>query len=201
MNSGIRTGFELKLSSIRNRFLGEFVSNQRLQRMIWAIAYIIVFYFILALNDEVKLVALEARTESKNLQRLTAYDSTADWDEYRTREELVTDKLSQQLWRARTPGLASADLQTFLQEAVRKYEISNFRLKLGEPKPLSLGEATVWLIQAELIGKIARKQLPRMLADLESGDRSLSIDRLTFSPVRGNLLNMLVSIRSKDGSL
>ena len=168
--------------------------------MIWAIAYIVAVYFILALTDEVNRVELEARSVSESLQRLSAYDSTTDWDEYKIREEKVNAELSRQLWSARTPGLASADLQTTLQEAIRKYEISNFRLKLGEPKPLSLGSAPVWLIQAELIGQISGKQLPRMLADLESSHRPLRIDRLTFAPARGNLLNLLVSIRSKDGS-
>jgi len=189
---------DIDFTSIRNQLEHEIKDNKRLQRLIWAIVYILVFYFILVLQDEIGALEFKAQTSVKNLSRYSAYDNDENWGDYRNQEQQVFQGLNSDIWPAKTPGLASADLQTFMQTAVREHEISSFRLKLGEPKTMEFENQPMWLVQAELIGKIPKKEFPKLMADLEKEGKSVLIERITFSPSRGDLLNLLVSIRARE---
>jgi hypothetical protein len=96
-------------------------------------------------------------------------------------------------WQGDTPGVASADIQTFLQQRLNEHNIKNMRLKLSEPTELRPTDATLWSIRAEITGKTEKFNFPPLIAALEFGDKKFQISRLQHLDNRDGLINLLMT--------
>jgi hypothetical protein len=105
--------------------------------------------------------------------------------------------------RARTPALASSELQSVIQEYARASRVSVARLDVaGAPAAAGAGAATVAVpATVSAVGDIYG--VTEFLRRLQHGPRLLEITTLALSPnptLRGNLLQMSVTVRAPIAS-
>jgi hypothetical protein len=89
--------------------------------------------------------------------------------------------------------MASADIQTFLQQRLNEHDIKNMRLKLSEPSKLQSVDATLWSMKAEITGKSEKFNFPPLIAALEFGEKRFQISRLQHLDKRSGLINLLMT--------
>ncbi len=187
------TGIREILLSAEKTFRTELSANERFRRMIWLIVYILMCYGIVGLGDLTS--SYEAASESKQSELarlLTSSDASMEtWSERKGNESQLQDQLLESCWMSQGPRLASADMQTELQRITKAYSLKNSRLTLSTPETIELDSNEVWLIRAQVRGRLHQPRIPSLLKALEYGENSFAISKLRFVDQRGGgTLNM-----------
>jgi hypothetical protein len=82
-----------------------------------------------------------------------------------------------QLWRADTPGLARADLQSWLRRRQHSLKLDALQAQVERPEKLpALG--SVWEVRGQLKGNLTANQLIQLLQQLELNSQLLRIREL-----------------------
>lgn len=168
-------------------------ANPRLRWMLWAVLYIFLIYFALSLGEwraeQQQGINQLQRTASK-LQQLK---SETEWPERQAAETEVAQQLSQRLWKAKTPGLAEADLQNYLRQLMAIYNVDGLRLRLAPTETLMLGGETLLKVSADVSGLIGVVQIDALMRAMAEDKRTLLVERFAYSPQRAGQLSLLVT--------
>ena len=182
-----------RVATFRDQAIEEYDANRRVRLMTWLAIYVAIVWLIVALVEV-------SEDRSKQVGRLvteqrviSTYETVEDWSNRLTHEQYANTALREMCWQGHTPGLASADIQTFLQQRLNEYEMESARLKLSEPIQLRPKDATLWSIKAEIIGKTEKFNFPPLIASLEFGDKGFQISRLQHLDKRSGLINLLMT--------
>ena len=183
----------IKAVTFRDQAIEEYGANLRVRLMTWLAIYVAIIWLIVVLvetgDDRLKKagqLAVEQRV-------ISTYDSIEDWSQRLGHEQNVNKTLREMCWQGDTPGVASADIQTFLQQRLNEHDIKNMRLKLSEPIELPPMDETLWSIKAEITGKTEKFNFPPLIASLEFGVKKFQISRLQHLDQRGGLINLLMT--------
>lgn len=182
----------LPLREFKARFVLEVQQNVRLTRFLWVIAYLVVVYLIDSISYLVQRESLELGRMQSLLSETVQIEPKTDWEVRLTQEQLALDSYRQLCWQVPNVEIASAELQTVLQNHVADHAINASRLTLAIPESAQTDAGNSWIIRAQLSGRIPDRTLPGLIYDLESLPRYLSIDRVGLVSARG-ALNMVVA--------
>lgn len=183
----------LKMKGVADSLTSELERNDRLRRMIWLIAYIVVLYVITFLHDANNLAAQRIDTLSQQLSRIGNTDEVEVWERRLAHESDVFETLKSGCWQAKTPELASADMQTVISQLAGAYSLEAVRLDLAEPEYRLLSGTNSWLIRAQLSAKADSGVVPLLVNALESSQSFFAIERLRFIQRRGGSLDLLLA--------
>ena len=189
----IQSELAMKAAIFRDQAIEEYGANRRVRLMIWLAIYVAIIWLMVVLvetgddrSEKVGQMAVEQRV-------ISTYESIEDWSQRLVHEQDVNKGLREMCWQGDTPGVASADIQTFLQQRLNEHNIKNMRLKLSEPTELRPTDATLWSIRAEITGKTEKFNFPPLIAALEFGDKKFQISRLQHLDNRDGLINLLMT--------
>lgn len=190
--------------SIVNKLAAEFHTNLRIRRMAWLIAYILVLYMILGLSDFNTALREKTAAMQVEISRIARGSDTTEqiWTERLAAEETAQQQLTQSCWQAKNARLASADMQTELQQFYRTFDLANSRLALSDPEALELNNGiAVWVIRGDVRGRINLNRLPSLVNALESGENRFFLREVRFVRQRnsGTLDIMLAACFVRGG--
>lgn len=167
-------------------------ANPRLRWMLWGVLYIFLVYFALSLSDW----RAEQQQSINQLQRtaikLQQLESQTEWPERWAAEKQVGIKLHERLWRAKSAGLAEADLQNFLRYLVTSHNGDGLRLRLAPTETLDLGGETLFKVSAEVSATLSPLQIDNLMRALAEHPQAVVVERFSYSPQRSGVLGMLV---------
>jgi len=92
------------------------------------------------------------------------------------------------LWRAETPGLARADLQSWLRRKQHYLKLDALQAQVENPEKVSALES-VWEVKGQLRGNLTISQVIQLLESLELNPQQLRIRELRAHR-RGPLTNL-----------
>ncbi|WP_062059902.1 hypothetical protein [Cellvibrio sp. OA-2007] len=168
-------------------------ANPRLRWMLWGVLYIFLIYFALSLGEW----RAEQQQGINQLQRtavkLQQLKSETEWPEREAAETEVAQQLSQRLWKAKTPGLAEADLQNYLRQLMANYNVDGLRLRLAPTETLVLGGETLLKVSADVSAMIDVAQIDPLMRAMAEDRRALLVERFAYSPQRAGQLSLLVT--------
>lgn len=168
-------------------------ANPRLRWMLWGVLYIFLMYFALSLGEW----RAEQQQGINQLQRtaikLQQLKSETEWPERQAAETEVAQQLSQRLWKAKTPGLAEADLQNYLRQLMANYNADGLRLRLAPTETLVLGGETLLKVSADVSAVIGVAQIDPLMRAMAEDKRALLVERFAYSPQRAGQLSLLVT--------
>lgn len=168
-------------------------ANPRLRWMLWGVLYIFLMYFALSLGEW----RAEQQQGINQLQRtaikLQQLKSETEWPERQAAEAEVAKQLSQRLWKAKTPGLAEADLQNYLRQLMANYNVNGLRLRLAPTETLVLGGETLLKVSADVSAVIGVAQIDPLMRAMAEDSRALLVERFAYSPQRAGQLSLLVT--------
>ncbi len=168
-------------------------ANPRLRWMLWGVLYIFLMYFALSLGEW----RAEQQQGINQLQRtavkLQQLKSETEWPEREAAETEVAQQLSQRLWKAKTPGLAEADLQNYLRQLMANYNVDGLRLRLAPTETLVLGGETLLKVNADVSAVIGVAQIDSLMRAMAEDKRALLVERFAYSPQRAGQLSLLVT--------
>ncbi len=168
-------------------------SNPRLRWMLWGILYIFLIYFALSLGDW----RAEQQQSINQLQRtaikLEQLESQTEWPERWEAEKAVGVQLQARLWKAKSAGLAEADLQNFLRTLMSVHEGESLRLRLAPTEMVTVGSETLIKVSAEVSAMLGVAQIDNLMRVMAEHPRVLVVERFSYSPQRSGVFSMLVT--------
>ncbi|QEY17335.1 hypothetical protein D0C16_15915 [Cellvibrio sp. KY-GH-1] len=168
-------------------------SNPRLRWMLWGILYIFLIYFALSLGDW----RAEQQQSINQLQRtaikLEQLESQTEWPERWEAEKAVGAQLQARLWKAKSAGLAEADLQNFLRTLMSVHEGESLRLRLAPTEMVTIGSETLIKVSAEVSAMLGVAQIDNLMRAMAEHPRVLVVERFSYSPQRSGVFSMLVT--------
>ena len=173
-------------------FRSQWAANSRLRWLLFGVVMVFSLYLILvaddmrvsALDDYARLALREAKLAG------LAESEDADFEGYLTQERETQEKLRERLWIASSEGLAGAELQSWLRRVAGIAEIEGLRLDLSDLRPVSGMTRPVWRLEAEFTGTATPENARRVIGLITSSQRAVVVERLSFSPMRGNRLSV-----------
>jgi hypothetical protein len=165
-------------------------ANPRLRWGLWLIAGILWFYAVLLLRDEAGARRLAVENLSKRAARAQSLAGEADWPARLRSAQAVQQNLESRLWQAGTLGLAQAAFQDWLNQAARQAGLSRPVITVAAPEesPANRPPASapgvpppdLWKATARLRFDFDPAALYRLLAQIESHEKMLSVESLTM---------------------
>ena len=189
----MKSGLAIKAATFRDQAIEEYGANRRVRLMTWLAIYFAIIWLIVVLVEAGDDSSKKAGQLAVEQQAISTYESIEDWSQRLAHEQGANKVLREMCWQGNTPGVASADIQTFLQQRLNEHDIKNMRLKLSEPTELRSMDGSLWSIKAEITGKTEKFNFPPLIAALEYGDKRFQISRLQHLDKRSGLINLLMT--------
>ncbi len=176
--------------------LVELRANARLRWMVFGVLSVFLLYVVLVLDDWRAEVVADYRPLALREARLEelARDTDVDFQAYFEREQTADTALRERFWRSTSQGLAGAELQSWLRGLAREHRLEKMRLDLSEARPEQGLDDTVWRLEAEMSGEITPNDARALAAALASSERKLRVERLNFSPQRGDRFTVRLQV-------
>jgi hypothetical protein len=183
------------LAAARN-LRAELGANRRLAALLLLVPGVLLIHLALLTDAAIATARADHAALERRSQRLEALARSGDWARRVGEERGRLALWEQEIWRAASPELAAADLQTAVQR-MSSGHLAWSRLKLSPPEPLdAIGG---WRIKAELNGKLNEGGALALLQELAEHAPHIRIDGLVVAPQRGQTVNVQLSVLVAPG--
>ncbi len=145
---------------------------------------VVLLYGYLVMSDARTAAIAETERLAERLGRLEALQGEQVWTQRADRARQLRVRIESRLWEADTPGIAQAELQSWLRRQAAQSGMPNPQLSLGEPDAVE-GVPGLVAVSAQLEGQFSPDVLRGLLERIETHERHIAIQRLE---VRGNRL-------------
>lgn len=173
------------------QFREELRVNPRLIRLVWLAVYFSALLVVAGLMDTNDQLGSKARKMLSDLARVGTVGNKEVWSNRLEQQKVYQSEMLRHCNKAANSGLASADIQTVLQQLLVRYELINSRLTVSEPELASRG---LGRINGQITGRIEQGNLLPMLNSLEDPSYFFSIERLVITVnSAGDAIDLLVS--------
>ncbi|MBO3274593.1 hypothetical protein JFY56_05120 [Pseudomonas sp. Milli4] len=164
----------------------------RLRAAGWVILALLVAHLVALSADWQESRRHDVMEAGKSLAKMQALAKQDYWPTHAIQAEDALAKLRSQLWQARNPALARADVQAWLDTEIRKAELLEARVNVLPPLGFEEGQRDA-RIEAQVRGRFDAVSFGRLLSALESAPRWVSIDALEISNRVSPSINMQLS--------
>lgn len=178
-------------AQLRHQWHAQVLPDRRLLALLLLVPAIALLYATLVVRDALATAATERAPLLQRAARLRAVTAEHDWAQRIASEQALLEQLDNGLWRAETPELAAADLQTVLQRVANTHLAWN-RLKLAPAEPVAA--IAGWRITADLSGKLKADDPLALLQELASHRPGMRIDLLEVSRLRAQTITLRLGI-------
>jgi hypothetical protein len=170
----------------------EMAANTRLTRMVWLIGCILLVYVVVYIHDQNVVLQQEVTEVERQLNKVVSIGTADLWKTREDNEGQIRSTLMESCWRAPSAGIASADMQTLLQQYSTNFNISNARLTVANSESYTIDQKNAWLIRAQLVGKAERSALPVFVNAIEEKQAYFAVERLNYTEIRSGTIDLLV---------
>lgn len=175
-------------------FRGELRGNLNLQRMCWIVVFLLVTYVIFGFQQLSNQVIARSHKLQAELGRVSVASDQAVWQERLDWEQNLQEQLLSRCWTAKSETIASAEMQTVLQQLSTKHDLRRSRLQMAQPVEMLTGEKTVWVLRAQLLGGLEITAIPGLLDVIESRGNPFVVEQLRYQEGRGaGTIDLLIS--------
>ena len=129
----VQSELAIKAATLRDQAIEEYGANRRVRLMTWLAIYVAIVWLIVVLVETGDIRSKKARELAVEQRIISTYESIEDWSQRLAYERDANKGLREMCWKGDSPGVASADIQTFLQQRLNEHDIKSMRLKLSEP--------------------------------------------------------------------
>ena len=166
-----------QLNSIREQWR----ENHRLRLGVWAIAAILLLVVLMNFHDAVqrqKQILADAKKKTMQTRRI-AEDTR--WLQQRDLFAELRGRVASRLMRAKTAGLAQADVRSFIDSILQEEKIKIEIINVASPQPAP-PLPNCYSVSVALHGTILPAQLFALLYRLESGPYIVTVDTYHLRP-------------------
>ncbi len=167
----------------------EIGANLRLRLGLWAIAFILFVFFVIAQQERTLAAQDVYAAAADRFARAERLLGQSDWNAVLEQAQQRNERLRGFFWQANTPGLAEANLQAALHKILDGLEFRNLRIQSSANALLDV--RGVWRIQAEVNASFNPGAELQLLYEIAKHSRKLQVDSLSIN--RNNRIKMLVS--------
>ena len=173
------------------QFQEELRINPRLIRLVWLAGYCFALLFVAGLMDTNDQLGFKAQKMLSDLARAGSVGNKEVWSDRLEQQKVYQSEMLRRCNNATNSGLASADIQTVLQQLLVRYELINSRLTVSEPELAGRG---LGRINGQITGRVVKGNLLPLLDSLENPSYFFSIERLVITvSSAGDAIDLLVS--------
>ncbi len=174
-----------KLRALQPKLQQEIQSNARMVPMLWLIVYLAMGYLVLGMYDTNQVLRASTQQLSGELARANAVAGASVWQRRFEREEQSAHSLIEKCWVAPNKGIASADMQTVLQQVAANHRLENVRLTMAVPEEHEVSGRTAWFIRAQVRARANKGNVPPMVFALEEPAAFFAVERVRYVAGRG----------------
>ncbi len=168
-------------------------ANPRLRWMLWGILYIFLIYFALSLGEWRAEQQQDINQSQRTIKKLEQLESQTEWPQRWSAEKEVGVQLQQRLWKAKTVGLAEADLQNYLRDLINNHNADGLRLRLAPTEAVVIGGESLFKVSADVSAVLNIAQIDNLMRSIAEHSQVLLVERFAYSPQRAGQFNMLVT--------
>ena len=170
----------------------EFRQNQRLRWGVYLAGMLVAIYLILVLDDYQNSLIAEYHRKAMTRSELASIAPEEVWRDRIGRESGELDIREASVWRAPTPALGRANLQSTITEFAELSGLDGFSLKVGSFQPLE-GLDGVSTVRMELEAAYVDDRVLDFLGRLEANSPRFRIERLRLRKgTRNNRMQMVI---------
>jgi len=182
--------------ALARRLAAELGANKRVTALLPLVPAVLLVYLALLTGDAIESARAEHAGLSRRAVRLESLARSGDWGERVAKERARLAAWEEELWRAASPELAAADLQTAVQRISAEHlEWSRLKLSPFEPVPAIGG----WRVKAELNGKMSEGGALALLQELAEHAPRIRVEAFNASQQRGQTVSAQLSILVAPG--
>ena len=164
------------------------------------IVVILTVYVISLLWERNEALEQEYRRLSVSEARLQNVSQQADWEALATQAAAQAERLDARIWQAESTELASADVQTAIQNLVRD-RVEALRINIASP--IFQEEAGSWKLSVEVGGRFVSDSVPLILVSIAEHQPALVLERFEYGRSRNHVgtlhLSALVHVLDSSG--
>lgn len=180
-----------RLPALARNLLDELRANKRVGALLLLLPGVLLVHLALLAGDAADGARADHAALARRSARLESLAQSGDWGQRLGEERERLALWERGLWRAASPELAAADLQTAVQR-ISGTHLAWSRLKLSPVEPLpAIGG---WRIKAELNGKLNEGGALPLLQELAEHEPRIRIDTLSAAQQRGQTVNVQLSV-------
>lgn len=168
-------------------------ANPRLRWMLWGVLYIFLIYFALSLGEWRAGQQQGINQLQRTAMKLEQLESQTEWPQRWVAEKEIGAQLQQRVWKAKTIGLAEADLQNYLRSLVNNHNGDGLRLRLAPTETVVIGGESLFKVSADVSAVLNIAQIDNLMRSMAEHPQALLVERFGYSAQRSGQLNMLVT--------
>lgn len=175
-----------QIDSLRRELQG----NQRLRLGIWLILLIFGYYLCMVLADYQQGLTEEYQDITEKSVRLAALLEQAEWPERARGAKAALVQLEAKLPTADSPGLAQANVRTWLDRELKKLRISSTRVRVDTAAQIP-GASGVLRVGATVEGTYRQDTFARLLLAIEAGPMLMSVEQLDIKLAKSQRFSLV----------
>ena len=182
----------MEMTQLLQELDAEVRRNDRVRWGLWAILTILLFYVVLVLadvNSELKSKYQAATTKLADVNGVATQDQ---WVERAHLTTAVRAELMDRLWQSRSEGLAQAMFQTWLDQQMTGFKLSELRTQMLPVEPIG-GRLDLWKVTARLQGEVNLSALQRFIFRLENNAQVVVVESMTLRNQRAKTVDLTVT--------
>lgn len=138
------------------------------------IALIVAFMLLDTLEALHHAQRQDYQTALKKERQIATIAQQDYWNQRAEQARAARVELEGRLWRAETPGLARADLQSWLRQRLHNLKLDALQVRVEKPEQMPELES-VWKVRGQLKGSVTTPQWVQLLQQLELNPQLLRI--------------------------
>lgn len=178
----------MKLHSLQE----EFKQNNRLRYGLWLIFCIVLSYLCLLLYDEQQQLKSEYFAYQGRIYDVDNVSRQSEWVERAELTSALKAEFGSKLWRSRSEGLAQATFQTWLDQQLTGFKLTNARLQMLAVEPVG-DVLKLWKVSARLQADFDPSVFQRFMFRLENYSQITVVDSLTIRNGRRKNVDLTIT--------
>ena len=155
----------------------------------WLILFILIGYGLTLLSDYRSRLGEQYAEAEARIARLQGITQETEWPKRAQEANERRKVLEKQLWHAENHGLASAAMQSWLNEALRKSEIEEGRIQVKTAREVD-GFAQLMQVRAQVKGVFEDGAIIDLIKDVETNHQLTVVESLDVMPGRRNIFDL-----------
>lgn len=188
---------ELQFAQLREKFIHETASNDRLKWLLIASLFILYFGLVLYLLGQSSDAENRYQQSQSRLAQIKIQSEETRWPQRAASAQELVAQLGQRLWTGETPGLAEAGFERWIRSTFDQYGVDVRQVQLtrgpAAESGLDFGQQDtnpIQRIRAKVISPLNEAALINFLNDAANHDSWLIVEQLIVRPGRNARLEM-----------
>jgi hypothetical protein len=180
------------LQALRQRIVAELAGNARLRAAAWAVAGLLLLYWLLLRMTAVDVAHADYVDARQRLDGAQAMLERENWAELRTEAEAADSAIAARFWQAETQAQAQAQLRAAVTRMIGRLGLRDGRIQSGVSQAMP-EVPDVWEVQAQFSFVYVQGAELRILDAIATHPKKLVVRQLDIAPGRLSRMVLIVA--------